>query len=79
MKKVKIVKKDCSNSEIPGAISFSKCNKALKLAAGEIGYCARESVDKIQAPWTKNHDMDDVVEEDVVVESRWMGLCSLNF
>ena len=37
-------------------------------------------MDKIQAPWTKNHDdMDDVVEEDVVVESRWMGLCSLNF
>ena len=49
------------------------------MAAGEIGYCARASVDGIRAPWTVNHDdMEDVVEEDVV-ESRWMGLCSLNF
>ena len=78
LKKVKDVKQICTNSEIP--ITFSSCNKALKMAAGEIGYCARDSVDGIRAPWTVNHDdMDDVVEEDVVVESRWMGLCSLNF
>ena len=60
--------------------SFSDCNKALKLAAEEIGYCARASVDGIKsAPWDKPHDdANDVVEEDVVV-TRWGGLCSLNF
>ena len=59
--------------------SFSACNKALKLAAEEIGYCARDSVDGMRAPWFKPHDdADDVVEEDVLGE-RWTGLSSLNF
>ena len=59
--------------------SFSDCNKALKLAAEEIGYCARDSVDGMRSPWDKPHDdANDVLEEDVVV-TRWTGLCSLNF
>ena len=43
--------------------TFSQCNKALKLAAEEIGFCARDSDDQKEAPWTKNHDdLNDVVE-----------------
>ena len=49
------------------------------MAAEEIGYCAMDSVDGMQAPWDKPHDdMNSVVEDDVV-EARWTGLCSLNF
>ena len=58
--------------------SFSDCNKALKLAAEEIGYCARASVDGMRSPWDKPHDDADAVgEEDV--ETRGTGLCSLSF
>ena len=63
--------------------TFSQCNKALKLAAEEIGFCARDSDDTKEAPWTRNHDdLNDVVESGDgvdVVDARWTGLCSLNF
>ena len=75
--KVRDVRNSCSNNEVSG--SFSDCNKALKMAAEEIGYCAMDSVDGMQAPWDKPHDDMNAVVEDDVVEARWTGLCSLNF
>jgi len=57
-----------------------QCNLALKKAAGEIGYCARDSDDEKTAPWTRNHDaLNDDGEADDAVDARWAGLCSLNF
>ena len=56
------------------------CNLALKKAAGEIGYCARDSDDEKTAPWTRNHDaLNDDSEADDAVDARLAGLCSLNF
>ena len=73
---MKNVRNSCNSNEVSG--SFSDCNKALKLAAEEVGYCARASVDGMRSPWARPHDdADDVLEEDVV-ETRWTGLCSLN-
>ena len=75
--KVRDVRNSCNKIEVSG--SFSDCNKALKMAAEEIGYCAMDSVDGMQAPWDKPHDDMNAVVEDDVVEARWTGLCSLNF
>jgi len=57
-----------------------RCNQAFKRAAGEVGYCARDSDDEKTAPWTRNHDaLNDDGEADDAVDARWAGLCSLNF
>ena len=74
--KVRDVRNSCNSNEVSG--SFSDCNKALKLAAEEVGYCARASVDGMRSPWDRPHDDANVVERDEV-ETRWTGLCSLNF
>ena len=61
--KVKEVRYSCNSNEVVGF--FSDCNKALKLAAEEIGYCARVSVDGMRSPWDQPHDdADDVLELD---------------